>query len=57
MGLIREPLDVDFEVVNRQPTPEEDRMMREFIKKDKKKRARALAKKQANKTPHKAKVV
>ena len=57
MGLIREPLDVDFEVVNRQPTPEEDRMMREFIKKDKEKRARALAKKQASKTPRKAKVV
>jgi len=56
MGLIREPLDVDFEVVNRQPTAEETRMMSEFIKKDKEKRAKALAKKQAGKTHRKAKV-
>jgi hypothetical protein len=49
MGLIREPLDVDFYVVNRPPTEEESRMMSEFIKKDKAKRAKALARKEANK--------
>ena len=50
MGRKHDPLD-DFEVVPHNPTTEEDQMMREFIKKDKEKRAKALAKKQAgNKT-------
>jgi len=56
MGRKHDPLD-DFEVVPHNPTAEEDRMMREFIKKDKEKRAKALAKKQSNKTPRKAKTV
>jgi hypothetical protein len=34
-----DPLD-DFTVINREPTPEEDRLMKEFIKKDKLKRER-----------------
>ena len=56
MGLIREPLEVDFYVVNRPPTEEESRKMSEFIKKDKAQRAKALAKKKSTKSSRKAKV-
>ena len=31
MGLIREPIDVDFSVINRLPTEEETKMISEYI--------------------------
>lgn len=39
MGLIKEPLDVDFEVDSRPLTKEEQLAISEFIKEDKAKRA------------------
>jgi len=33
MGLIREPLNVDFYVINREPTEKESKMMSEYIRK------------------------
>lgn len=38
MGLIKEPLDVDFEVESRPLTKEEEKAISEFIKVDKAKR-------------------
>jgi hypothetical protein len=49
MGIIREPLEVDFVVDPRPLTKKEELAISEFIKADKAKRA--LKKKQATKTP------
>jgi hypothetical protein len=43
MGLIREPLDVDFEVDPRPLTMKEKKAISDFIKADKLKRAKAKA--------------
>lgn len=42
MGLIKEPLDVDFEVDPRPLTEKERRMISDFIKADKLKRAKMM---------------
>ena len=48
MGIIKEPEGVDFIVGPGRPTESEFKKISEFIKKDKEKRAKALAKKQAS---------
>lgn len=45
MGLIREPLDVDFVVDSRPLTKAEEKALSEFIKASKKKIAKQLARK------------
>ena len=37
MGIIKEPLNIDFEVENRPLTKEEEKLISEFIKKEKEK--------------------
>jgi hypothetical protein len=44
MGFIREPLNVDFTFIDRQPTEEESRMMSEYIRKYKAEHAKGLEK-------------
>jgi hypothetical protein len=50
MGLIREPLDVDFTVESRPLTKEEQNLISEFIKADKLKRQRLERRKITKKT-------
>lgn len=50
MGLIKEPLDIDFFVDPRPLTKNEQAMISEFIKTDKQKRK--LPKKKATEKPH-----
>ena len=51
MGLIREPLDVDFFVDPKPLTKEEQKMISDFIKADKEKRKRKRTSKKAH-TPN-----
>lgn len=53
MGLIREPLDVDFVVDSRPLTEDEKKMISDFIKADKAKRNTKRPRKKAH-TPNKA---
>jgi len=55
MGIIKEPLSVDFEVVNRPLTKEEEILISEYIKSQKSKRDLVLAaKKRVSKQNEKA---
>ena len=57
MGRKHDPLD-DFEVVPHNPTPEEDRLMREFIRKYKEEHSKKDNRKnQARKIPKQPKVI
>jgi hypothetical protein len=47
MGLIKEPIDVDFFVINREMTPEEVKRLKQFIARSKAQRAAALKRKAA----------
>lgn len=49
MGIIREPLNVDFVVDPRPLTDKERKLISDFIKADKLKRAKSSAKQKANK--------
>ncbi len=53
MGLIREPLDVDFYVVNRQPTKKELEMMSEHIRKYKENHSKKDTRKILSRNPDK----
>ncbi len=53
MGLIREPLDVDFFVDPRPLTKEEKKLISDFIKADKLKRAKASQRKRKKPTQKK----
>jgi hypothetical protein len=57
MGLIREPLDVDFVVDPRPLTEKERKMISDFIKADKLKRANLIARSKKTQTHRKAKKV
>ena len=52
MGLIREPLDVDFVVDPRPLTSKEKKMISDFIKADKEKRKRRKPSKKGTYTQH-----
>lgn len=52
MGLIREPLDVDFFVDPRPLTDKEKKMISDFIKADKEKRKNKITSKKGTYTQH-----
>lgn len=55
MGLIKEPLDVDFVVDSRPLTPKEELAISEFIKTDKAKRASSGGKNSKSRSSRKTK--
>jgi hypothetical protein len=51
MGLIREPLDVDFEVISKPLTQEDERLILEFLRKQDEKLAKTKSTSPARRLP------